>query len=163
MPRASTAMNAFGTVAKGAAQYESGQYNAQVARNNETIANSNASMAVMRGNVEAGISRERTAQMIGSERAGYGANGIDVNSGSAVRTQSDTARLGEMDAQTILQNAQRSSWGYQLQGSSYGAQAQLDTMQGTESALSSLVGGVNNFASKWDVFKNAGLNPPTGP
>lgn len=159
MPRAASTMSAFGSVAKGAAQYESGQYNAQVARNNQSIANNNAQWAVDRGNVEEGISRERTAQMIGSERAGYGANGVDVNTGSASRVQSDTARIGAMDAQTIAQNAQRSAWGYRAQGGSFGAQAQLDQMEGDQAGMASLVGGVSNFASKWDIFKNAGAIP----
>ena len=164
MPQTAAIANAFGSVTKAGAQYSSGQYNAAVARNNQSIANSNADLAVFKGQRESQISEERTAQTIGAERAGYGANGVLVNSPTAMRTQADTARIGAMDAQTIQQNAQRSAWGYKMQGQTYGEQAQLDQQEGTFGAMSSLIGGGSNFADKWNIFKNTGVvNPNPGP
>lgn len=142
--------------AQGAASYQSA-----VARNNQTIADYNARLATFQGQQSEQIAREKTAQMIGAQRAGFGAANIDVNSGSALRTQTDTARLGEMDAQTIRANAARSSWSYTTQGQAYGAQAAMDQAAGRDKAFSSLIGGAAQFADKWSAYKSQGWNGGT--
>lgn len=157
----SSVLGAAGAGLQGAASVESGMYRAQVARNNQTIANDNANFAVTRGNQQAMVSQLRTGQVEGAQRAGFGASGVDVNSGSALRTQQDTARVGDIDATTIRQNAQRSAWGYTNQGRSFGAEAGLDEMTGAAGAMRSLVGGASDFASKWSQWQQSGV-PGTG-
>lgn len=158
---ASTVMGAAGAGLTASASLESGMYRAQVARNNQTIANDNANFAVERGNQQVMASQLRTGQIEGAQRAGFGASGVDVNSGSAVRTQQDTARVGQIDAQTIQQNAQRSAWGYTNQGRNFAAEGGLDEMTGAAGAMRSLVGGASDFASKWSQWQTAGV-PGTG-
>ena len=140
-----------------AGQQQSAEYQAQVARNNQYVADQNADLALFRGRQEVGISRQRTAQMIGAQVAGAGASGVDVNSGSPLRAQQDTARLGEMDAQTIADNAARSAWGLRNQSNSYGAEAQADLALGRMGAMKSLIGGASNFAGKWSAYQQAGV------
>ncbi len=153
----STYAGAAGSGLQASADLESGLYRAQVARNNQTIANENADLATSRGNVMAMDSQLRTGQVEGAQRAGFGASGVDVNSGSAVRTQSDTARVGAMDATTIMNNAARSAWGLKQQARDFGADAQLDTMTGAMGGIRSLVGGASDFASKWSQWQTAGV------
>jgi hypothetical protein len=156
---ASNVMNAFGSGMKASGEQGAGAYQAQVARNNQTIANDNADLATFKGTQAVGISREKTAQMVGMDRAGSGANGVDVNSGSALRTQMDTARIGAMDAQTIQANAARSAWGYKVQAQDFGQEAVLDRAKGNQAAIASLIGGGANFADKWNKFRNTGAVP----
>lgn len=158
---ASSVLGAAGAGLQGAASLEAGGYRAQVARNNQVIADDNAQLATFRGQQAAEQSQLRTGQIEGAQRAGFGASGVDVNSGSAVRTQADTARIGSMDATTIMNNAKRSAWGFTQQGRDFGADAQLDTMTGVAGGVKSLVGGASDFASKWSQWQTAGV-PGTG-
>ncbi|WP_332774437.1 hypothetical protein [Pseudomonas sp. ESBL1] len=82
---------------------------------NAAFAGEAANDAIKRGEFEADQSRIDTRNMIGAQRAGFAANGVDVNSGSAADIQDDTAALGELDALTIKNNAAREAWGYRTQ------------------------------------------------
>lgn len=156
MPQSSQLLSAFGSGAGAAAQYQSGQYTSQVARNNQVVANQAADLATFKGDQAIGISRERTAQTIGAQIAGAGASGVDVNSGTPVRVQSDTARIGEMDVQTIRANAARTAWGYRTQAQNFGNEAELDTAKGEQGVFQSLIGGGANFAEKWSKYRQQG-------
>lgn len=155
----SLAATAGSSVAGAMSSQNAASYQSAVARNNQTIADYNARLATFQGQQSEQIAREKTAQMIGAQRAGFGAANIDVNSGSALRTQADTARLGEMDAQTIAANAARSAWNYQVQGQSDAAQAQMDIAAGRNNAFSSLLSGGGQFADKWNKYTSQGWTP----
>jgi hypothetical protein len=64
-----------------------------------------------------GASRQRagTRGLIGTARAGYAGQNVDVNVGSAIDVQADAAFHGELDAQRILQDSEREAWGYRVQ------------------------------------------------
>ena len=156
MPQSSQLLSAFGSGTSAAAQYSSGQYGAQVARNNQDVANQNADLATFRGNQQIGISQQRTAQTIGAQTAGAGASGVDVNSGSPLRARQDTAMIGSMDEQTIAANAARSAWGFRVQGENFSNEAKLDEARGNQGALASLIGGGENFAAKWARYRYQG-------
>jgi hypothetical protein len=92
------------------------------------------------------------------------ANGVDLNSGSALRIQGDTAKLGDVDALTIRNNAARAAYGYQLQGLSYGQQATLDESSaanavsaGNLNSFASIVGGASSVGSKWSTYQMNGV------
>lgn len=161
-PGSSGVLGGIGAGMSAVASYASGQYNATVARNNQQIANQNADLAIFKGNAAEQQSRQRTAQTIGTERAVMGASGFDVNSGTNLRTQADTARIGAIDAQTIADNAARSAWGYRTQAGNFGAQADLDRAQGTFGAMQSLIGGGSNFADKWSKWTSQGVGSGSG-
>lgn len=156
MPQSSQLLSAFGSGASAMSNYESGAYQAQVARNNQAIAGQNADLATFRGNQEINNAQQRTAQTIGAQRAGAGASGVDVNSGSPLRAQEDTARIGDVDVQTIRANAARSAWGFRTQAGNFGNEAVLDSARGDEAAFSSLIGGGSNFADKWSKYRQQG-------
>jgi len=97
--------------------------------------------------------------MIGTIRASAGAAGVDPNFGSPVRLQTSAADVGELDAETIRNNAARQAYGFRVQGTDFTAQAQLDSMQaqnaltaGNLQSFSSIVGGAGAFAEKWNKF-----------
>lgn len=156
MPQSSQLLSAFGSGTSAMANYESGAYQAQVARNNEVVAGENADLATFRGNQEIGMAQQRTAQTIGAQRAAAGASGVDVNSGSPLRAQQDTARIGDVDVQTIRANAQRSAWGFRTQASNFENEGKLDSARGDQAAFASLIGGGSNFADKWSKYRQQG-------
>jgi|SRR6185312_217154 len=106
-----TAANARGT-------YQKAQYD-----RNATIAATEATQAIAEGDVAAGQRRAAGREELGADRASYGAQGVSVDSGSAVDVQANTARFSALDAMTIRNNAARKAWGYNVE-------AQNDTEQG---------------------------------
>ena len=100
--------------------------------------------------------RTKTAQLIGSQRAALASQGGDVDSGSPLDIQSDTARAGEFDAQTIRNNAAQQAYGYRLQAANaagdagrYSASA-ANTMADLPFGIgSSLLGGARSVAAAW--------------
>ncbi|WP_017773848.1 hypothetical protein [Paraburkholderia kururiensis] len=166
---ASTAVGVAGAVQSASAQSSAAGYQAAVAQNNQKIANQNAQYAVQQGQIEEQAKRQQTAQLISQERAGAAAAGIDLNTGSPLREQGDTAKLGEIDALTIRNNAARAAYGYTVQGLDYGSQASLDQSAsraaltgGALNAFGSIIGGASSVSSKWWKYQNAGVGQSGG-
>ena len=136
----------------GVASYQQGQYQAQVAENNAKIQQQNAKAAIEAGAVEEQNRRLQTAQQQGKIRAAIGASGVDPNFGSSLDLQSDAAKLGELDALTIRNNAARKAYGFQIQGLSDQATATLDR----SASYASLLGGASSVGSKYQSFSAAG-------
>lgn len=109
-------------------------YNAKVYENNALLSDAQSEDAVARGEQAVTIQRKQTKGLIGTQRVAAAAAGIDVNDGSAVEVQADTARYGEMDAITIRTNAAREAWGYKVQAMNDRATAQSARMQGKSQA-----------------------------
>ena len=154
---ASLVMSAAGSLKQASASQQMASYQAAVARNNQMIANQNATLALQQGQQKEAAQRQQTAQAISMDRAAASASGLDPNRGSPLRAQSDTASIGELNAQTIRQNAETQAWGYRNQGANFGAQAQLTQMGGQYGALSSIIGGASSVANKWLTYQNQGV------
>ena len=160
------AVSAYGAHEQGVAESQAATYQAQVARNNQIVAQQNAQMALQTGQQQEAAKREQTAQMIGQQRAIVAGSGIDPNSGSSKRIQGDTAALGALDAEQIRNNAARTAYGYQTQGVDYAAQAGLLQSEsssaasaGELSAFGSIVGGAASVSNKWLTQKLYGMWP----
>lgn len=100
--------------------------------------------AEKRGSVDADRYRRQVTQMIGSQRAGFAAGGIDVNSGTAAEIQDDTAAFGEFDALTIANNAAREAWGYRVGAQNDRLNARMAVSNAKSSATGSILGGVGS-------------------
>lgn len=166
---AGAAVSAYGSYEQGQSQAAMGRYQAAVAGNNKIIADQYAQAEIQKGMRLEAAKRLETGQREGAIRAAAGANGLALDSGSPLRLQEDTARLGEMDAATIRDNSSRAAYGYQVQGLNYAAQAQADEM-GAENAAaagnlgmwSSIIGGASSVSGSWAKFKQAGATPFSG-
>ncbi|NIF51403.1 hypothetical protein [Burkholderia sp. Ax-1724] len=161
---AGAAASAYGAIKQGQAASAASDYQAQVARNNQIVSNAYAKQAQSDGENQVAAKQAQTSQMIGAERAAMAANGVDLDSGSALRIQGDTAKLGDVDAMTIRNNAARQAYGYQLQGLSYSQQAGLDEASASNAktagylgAFSSIVSGASSVAGKWAGYKTNGI------
>lgn len=162
---ASTVVSAYGAYEQGQAGKRAGEYQAQVAKNNQLIAQQYAQREEQKGIVEEQAKRQQTAQQEGAIQAIAAGNGLDVSSGSPWRLQIDTAQLGELDASTIRNNAALAAYGYRVKGMNFGAEADLASARATESsragalgAFSSIIGGSAGVADKWAKYKSTGVS-----
>ena len=147
-------------------QMQSANYNAQVARNNQIMANQNASIALQEGQQQEEAQKIKSGGMVAAIGAQEAASGVNPNEGSALNVKSSAAETGALDALTIRYNANLQARNLKYEGSMYGAQSQLDTAQGQWGAMSSILGGASSVSSKWMQYQmmgnlSAGGNPAT--
>lgn len=160
---AGTAVTAFGQVEQGQATANAANYQAQVAQNNAQIAEQNAAGAVMAGQQQAAASSLKSAGTAGQIKTAQAASGIDVNTGSAVDVQQSQREQGQLDAETVLHNAQLEAYGYRSQATGFQAQAGLETATAEQAPIGAGIGaagtilqGASGIASKWTGGASSG-------
>lgn len=109
----------------GAEARAQGNYEGDVLDLNATLADRNAADALDRGRLAENRQRGDVRGVLGAQRAAYAGSGVDLSSGSVADVQSDTARMGELDALTIRNNAAREAWGYQVEGAQLRSKAKF--------------------------------------
>lgn len=114
----------------GTAQREASESQADLSDFNAQVAELQAKDAIARGQDEEQRFRSRVRQAIGNQRADFAAGNIDVNSGSALDVQADSAFLGEMDALTIRTNAAREAWGFEVAAEDLHRRGQIQRKEG---------------------------------
>ena len=123
---------------------EAAAYQAQVARNNAIIAGYNATEAEQAGETQAYVTSQQAAAQGGRIKASQAANNIDVNTGSAVKVQQGARQAGQLNTETVLNNAELQAYGYRAQGTAYTQQAGLEQMQANNAPIATglaLAGG----------------------
>lgn len=122
-------------------QYESGRANERLMKQNARVAEWQAEDALERGRRAEGRSRVDVRRTIGAQRAGLAASGVDISDAdsSAMDLFADTARLGELDALTIRNNAAREAWGYKTQAADLRARGSIARAEGTYGAVGTLL------------------------
>lgn len=161
----STGLSIAGQGQQAAASAAQANYQAQLARNNQMIAEWNARRALQQGRVAEQQQRFKTAQVIGAQRAALASQGGDINSGSPLDIVGDSARAGEFDARTIRNNAAMQAYGFRVQAANAGAQSELyrQSAANTMDALpfgigSSLLGGASSLFDKGLRYFGTGLS-----
>ena len=117
------ALSAFGLIWQGIAARRQANTEAAIARSNAKRARGAAAEAVSRGQFESRRHLIRTRQFAGSQRAAYGAGGVDVGFGSPADIVEETKRMGDVDAATIRYNAAQEAWGLKAKAVDYTTQA----------------------------------------
>ncbi len=142
------AVSAAGALAGGISSSNAAGYQAQVAGNNAIIQNENATAALQSGNVNQFDLSLQNAGAAGKLKAGQAANGINVNTGSAVKVQESQREVQQENVGTTQANTARTAYGYRVGALSDQAQSQLDEMQsgndligGAFGAAGALTGG----------------------
>lgn len=160
----SAGVGAIGAENSAAAQAASANYQAQVAQNNQTIAEQNARYATETAAVNAQNQDRQTAQTVGREVAGAAASGLDTTTGSPLDVQTGSREIGRLTSLQDIQQGNVTAYGYRTQATGFASQAQLDRAQagfastaGTIGAFGSILGGAASFASKWSGFQNQGV------
>lgn len=148
LPVVGAVVSAVGTAVSAIGAGNAANYQAQVANNNAQIAQNNAKYATAAGQQKAEEESLKQSQALGAIKARTAANNVDVNTGSAVDVQASQRETGELDAETVLNNAELQAYGYRSQATSFEAQAGLDEMQASEAPVAGLFNTVGNLASK---------------
>src|SRR5229473_3599962 len=149
-------VGAIGSAFSGESNARMYEYQANVARMNQQIQKQNADYARSAGEVEAQQSGMKTRFMVGSQKAGQGASGLDVNRGSAVDVRTSQLQVGAEDQAIIRSNAARRAYGYEVEAAQSGAEVGIKGMAASGSrtagwigAAGSILGGASSVSSKW--------------
>lgn len=166
-----TGVSALGAINSAKAQAANASYQAQVAKNNQTIADQNAQYASQAGaaaTTQAALKQRAQTAEVASEEA---ANGIDINSGSPRQVIASENELGQLNTATTAQNAALNVYGYKTQSTNFGAEATLQQQVASQaptagliSAGGTLLSGAGSLASKWANWQqnNGTTTPDTG-
>lgn len=138
---------------------------ASIARQNALIAGQQADIALQNGRTAEGNVRLRTAQVFGAQRAAMAANGVDLGEGSPNEVLTTTAFMGERDALTVRDNANRDAWGYRVRATDASNNAMLlnnaeDGVNPGLSAAGSLLTTAGSVAGTWYSMKQQNVKMP---
>lgn len=136
-----------------ASAVQQGRAAAQVARNNQVMAGYAAQDAIKRGDAEAMKAQQRARQIVGAQRAGMAAKGLDLGEGTAAELQDQTDFFGQVDAATTRDNARRAAWTARQTGNAAAAQGQFQQANSNLQAFGSVLGGASQVAGQWYSFK----------
>lgn len=142
-------LSAIGAGVSAVGTLENGMYQGQVAQNNALIAKQNAQYATEAGQEQAAITSMKGAAKSASVKAGLAANGVDVNSGSAVDVEAGERETNELDTETVFNNAELQAYGYTTQANNDEAQAQQDQTGAIFGAAGSLLSNASSIGGKW--------------
>jgi hypothetical protein len=116
---ASVAASTAGAYTQSKAQKQQAKYQAAVARNNAIVAERAATDARERGEKEELNFRKQLSQLKGKQRAAFSGSGVVVDEDSPLDVLAETAELGEIDALTIRNNAEREAYGFENQARNF--------------------------------------------
>lgn len=130
-------------------------YQKQQYATNVMLANMAAADAKARGEAKAQGIAKNTDQEIGAERAQQGAQGIDINSGTAREIQLETQAAGQHDILTTQNNAWREAWGHQMEAiNTVGTGRMLDMASNQEANNTLLTGGMQGLSYGASAYYN---------
>ncbi len=154
-------ISAYGTIEQGQATSNAASYQAAVAKNNQIIANQNASYAEQAGEAQATATSLKGAATGAKIKAAQAANGIDVNTGSAVDVQASQREVSQLDTETVLNNAELQAYGYRANATNFQAEAGLEQQKAEQAPIGADLGAAGNLLSsassiggKWSGFGN---------
>lgn len=151
---ASTAVSVAGQVKAGNAAKKAGEFNAAVSE-------LQAKDALARGKTDEARFRQGVRALIGSQRAGFAAQGVDVGVGSALDVQAEAAFLGELDALTIRNNAEREAWAHRMEAINYRMGGQAAQRASRWNAAGTVLGtGASLLVSRYGWGGSGGARRP---
>lgn len=151
-----TAMSVFGGISQGQSQKAMAEYNATISRNNAMVAEENVREAQRAGAMQEQQQRVKMATLLGEQRTGFGASGIDVNTGTAKKVQTSSASLGYQDLLTIRENTKAKRKQLRQQAVDFTNQANLELMRGSSAQSASNMGAMSSFLDGASSFYNTG-------
>jgi len=149
-------VSAAGTLSSAYSSANAANYQAAVASNNAITQRNNAKYSEEAGRVQATSQGLKAAQAGARVKGAQAANGIDVNTGSAVDVQEAVREQGALDTDTVMHNANMKAYGYRVQADNSDAEAVLDRGKadsaitgGYLGAAGSLLSSASSIGGKW--------------
>ena len=159
---AGAGVSAVGTVAGGIATQNASNYQAAVANNNAIVAQQNATRAEQAGSAAAENQSLKGSAELAKVKVAQAANGVDVNSGSALDVQVGERETNQLDTETVFQNDLMKAYGYRVNAENFHSEAELDTAKADEavpasvlSATGGLLSSASSIGGKWSGSVNA--------
>ena len=154
-----TGIGAIGAINQAQAQRANAQYQAEVAKNNQIIAEQNAQYASQAGAAQTEKAQLQQRAVEGEIGAALAAGGVDINTGSPALTRTAAAETKQLDTATVSNEAALRVYGFRTQATNYGAQGQLFQQEANQAPLAGLISGGSSFlsgigglASKWAAW-----------
>lgn len=139
---AATTVKTVGSVVSGIGQKQVADYQANVADQNARLAENQAQDSIQNTNLEAQRRYREIAQTKGAQTAAMAANGVDLNFGSAVDLQKDTAATGAEDLTQLYKAGNEQTKGFEINAFNYRSQAAGDRAKGQGALIDGIFGGV---------------------
>ena len=136
-------VSALGAGASAYSQYQQGQFQEKVGERNAQVQDAKAQEAVRIGSIAEERQRTITRQTMGAQRAAMATTGLEVDSGSFGDILADTAKFGELDAQTVRTNALKEAWGLQIDATNSRLQGSMAGKAGKMNAAGTLLSGAS--------------------
>lgn len=163
-------MQIAGSYSKSKAEELQGDWEKSLNEHNARLAEMDSQDALERGERDATELKRQSKRLIGSQRVALAAQGLELDDGTALQLQTDTAEQAELDAITTRNNAWREAWGYRAQAQesrNRGAMAYSAAMTGARNTMiSGYTAAAGSFAEGYykspDSIRNPGRTVPTG-
>lgn len=144
-----TILMGAGLAASVFSQYQTGKQAQAVGDYNAHVSDLKAEEARKVGAAAEQQQLAKTKQVMGAQRAGMGASGLQVDSGTFGNLLEDTAKFGELDALTARSNALKQAWGYEQEAVNSRLQGAMASRAGSLNAFGSLLGGGAKTYQAW--------------
>lgn len=145
----SLTMSVIGGGVSAYSQYQQGKYQNQVAKNNATVAGIKAQNELRSGAAEDQQQRWKIRALMGKQSSAIGANNVVGSTGTALEMLGETAMFGEVDLNTIRNNAARRAWGYDVEKSNSLAEGKLAKYGGKMGAFGTLLSTGAQAFGQW--------------
>lgn len=149
---------AAGTGVAAKSAHDQSQYQSEVGKNNAKSAQFAAQDALDRGMVAEDLQRTKNRQLLAAQNAALAANGIDTTTGTGLNLLTDSAGLGEFDAQTVRANAVKQAYGLTNNSINLMADSEAAKITGRNNVASSLLTGGSSAYNSY----NLNARPATG-
>lgn len=153
MAKVDMGLSAGSAVAGAIAAWAQAKREKKIAKQNAKIAEQAAQDAQYRGRQEQMKIGLKQAQVKGTQRAAMAANGVALDSQTAIDLQTGTDWVSRMDATTVENNARREAYASRLAAANY--QAQAASISPGMSGFGSLLEGAGTVAQKWYQYDQA--------
>lgn len=143
---AAAATGAFSAYTSGKSANDAAKYNAEMQRRQ-------AADALQRGAIEAGERRDEARRVAARQVDQFSTSGVLARSGTPLALLTETAGLGELDAQRTLNNAQREASGLEASARLERYQGKMAKRGGILNAAGTLLGGASNAYFGYNAAK----------
>ena len=154
---AGAGVTAASTISGGIAKQDASNYQAAIASNNAVASGQQAEYSANAGQVKGARQSLKGAADAGRLKTSQAANGVNVNTGSAVDAQVAQREAAKLDTETVINNADLTAYGYRRQEDNFRAQQRMDKATADNavpaaalSATGGLLSAAGSLGYKWN-------------